>query len=69
MPFVNFLQVGNIHYFHLEDWNEAFTYKHHCCIVNLYPNQEGIRCVIVDAKNKAYLYTPVCTILLLLLML
>ncbi|XP_022173523.1 WD repeat-containing protein 19 isoform X2 [Myzus persicae] len=52
-------EAGNIHYFHLEDWNEAFTYKHQFGIVNLYPNQEGIRCVIVDAKNEAYLYLPV----------
>jgi len=55
-----FLQAGNIHYFHIEDWNEAFTYKHNFGIVNLYPNQEGIRCVIVDTKNEAYLYMPVC---------
>lgn len=55
-------QAGDIHYFYLEDWNEAFTHKHHCSIVNLYPNQDGIRCIIVDTKNEAYLYTPVCLI-------
>lgn len=56
-----FLQAGNIYYFNLEEWNEAFTHKHHCGIVNLYPNQEGTRCIIVDTKNEAYLYTPVCS--------
>ncbi|XP_050433820.1 WD repeat-containing protein 19 [Adelges cooleyi] len=51
--------TGIIYYFYLEDWTECFTYKHECGIVKLFPNPDGIKCLIIDAKNEAYLYNPV----------
>ncbi|XP_050543310.1 WD repeat-containing protein 19 isoform X2 [Daktulosphaira vitifoliae] len=52
-------ETGTVHFFYLEDWTEAFTYKHQCGIVSLYPNLDGSRCLIIDTKNEAYLFNAV----------
>ncbi|EFA01913.1 WD repeat-containing protein 19 isoform X3 [Tribolium castaneum] len=51
--------MGNIVYFHVEEWALAHEYKHEVGIVNVFADPAGTRLVFVDIKGQGYVYNAV----------
>lgn len=51
--------IGNIVYFHVEEWSVACEHKHTVGITDIYADPAGTRIVFIDIKSQGYVYNAV----------
>ncbi len=58
--FLIFATDASVRWFFLEDWAECAEYRHsECAITRVFPDAFGTRAVLVDARQNAFVYSPV----------
>ncbi|KAG1659031.1 WD repeat-containing protein 19 [Nymphon striatum] len=50
---------GALYFFYLEDMAMVNEFRHHCGIVNIYPDNATTRLIFIDEKSDAYIYNPI----------